>query len=78
MDKFIIEHPGTEYYTELANELQALLEFEYGLDVEQMIGYSTDNLHLSKEIPGTNTLEHIAELQAMPSKEALDMYVKWA
>ena len=75
MKSIVLEHAGTEYYTEFARKLQTLLEFEHDLSVEQMIGRSDDNLTLYSKNEETGVLEKIVSMEAMPSKASLQLYI---
>jgi len=73
----VIEHPGTERYNDLAQKLQTILGFEYECETEQMIGDSGEDLQLHWQQPVTNDLIYIASMKAMPSKKALEYYIKF-
>lgn len=77
MKKIVIEHTGTEDHNDLAQKLKTLIEFEYDCDTETMIGDSSDDLILHWIPEGTNDLIYLASMKSMPSKKALEYYIKF-
>jgi len=77
MVKIIIEHSGTEEFNDLAQKLQTLLQFEHDCETEQMIGDSTEDLKLHWQPEENNDLVYLASMRSMPSKIALEQYIKF-
>jgi len=77
LKKIIIEHPGTERYNAIARKLQTVLEFEHECDTEQMIGDSIEDLILHWQPEGADDLIYLASTKSMPSKQALEYYIKF-
>lgn len=73
MTRILIEHPGTEYYNSMSQDMVDLLEYEFGLDPEVAIGDSEDPMTLYTE-DGLR----IAQFTSLPSREALRLYISLA
>lgn len=68
-----IEHPGTRYYNTLASKIKTMVEVDFGVNVETMIG-DLDNLLCIY----TDTGDKIYETSVMPSSAALRLYISLA
>lgn len=70
MQKILIENPGTPYYNKLAQDMQDLLEFDFGLETEMINGDPTDQLKLLTE-KGVE----IGAFTSLPARETLRLYI---
>ena len=65
----LIEHPGTSYYSNIADKLKTMLEFDFDSEVDVSIGSSDKGLILYK-VEGQRFLM-ITEMHALPTKETV-------
>ena len=68
----LIEHNGTDWVSQIVEELKKLLTYQYYLDTEEMIGMEDDEINLYNG----ETLEKLSSFLSMPSKETLDFLVE--
>lgn len=73
MTKILIEHPGTEKFNKLSQDMQDVLEYEFGLDSDVVIGNYDDKLILY--IDGKDP-KKIGEFNSIPERNVLGMYIR--
>lgn len=71
--RLLIEHPGTEYYNELAQKIKNIIEFDLGYDADVMIGETNRSLSVY-----TEEGQKIFDTTTMPDAKAIRVYVNLA